>query len=488
MSRNTRHAVVIGGGLGGLSIALRLAVRGWRVTVWEQGPSFGGKMNRWTAAGFRFDTGPSLITMPWVFEELFAFAGVRMQDYLETAALAPVARYVYPDGTTFHYSTSMPELLPVIRGLEGNDRGFFEFMRLGARIYALSKDTFLRRPIGAPPDRKALGALRHAPVLRGWGNYQQTVNAYFRSAELRQLYGRYPTYVGSSPYRSPATLAIIPFIELVFGGWYIRGGLYRLVEALCGLLEARGVALRADSPVERIDTRGGRASGVVLRGGERLAADVVVMNGDTSRTDGLLGERAAEMPVDDRSLSGLVLLVGVKRRLEGLEHHNVYFSRDYTEEFRQLFDERRVPEDPTVYVNVPSRTEPSVAPAGGETLFLMVNAPATGETWDAARIGAARKSIFARLRASGFPEIQGDIVVEHAVTPQTLSDRFGMPGGAIYGHHSHGWRNAFFRPANRRRGCAGLYCVGGSAHPGGGTPMVLLSAKIVEELITRHEG
>ncbi|HPX40602.1 MAG TPA: phytoene desaturase, partial [Candidatus Hydrogenedentes bacterium] len=204
-------------------------------------------MNRWTAAGFRFDTGPSLITMPWVFEELFAFAGVRMQDYLETAALAPVARYVYPDGTTFHYSTSMPELLPVIRGLEGNDRGFFEFMRLGARIYALSKDTFLRRPIGAPPDRKALGALRHAPVLRGWGNYQQTVNAYFRSAELRQLYGRYPTYVGSSPYRSPATLAIIPFIELVFGGWYIRGGLYRLVEALCGLLVARGVALRADS-------------------------------------------------------------------------------------------------------------------------------------------------------------------------------------------------------------------------------------------------
>ncbi|HNV21168.1 MAG TPA: phytoene desaturase, partial [Candidatus Hydrogenedentes bacterium] len=199
-------------------------------------------------------------------------------------------------------------------------------------------------------------------------------------------------------------------------------------------------------------------------------------------------ERAAEMPVDDRSLSGLVLLVGVTRRLEGLEHHNVYFSRDYTEEFRQLFDERRVPEDPTVYVNVPSRTEPSVAPAGGETLFLMVNAPATGETWDAARIDAARKSIFARLRASGFPEIEGDIVVEHAVTPQTLSDRFGMPGGAIYGHHSHGWRNAFFRPANRRRGCAGLYCVGGSAHPGGGTPMVLLSAKIVEELITRHEG
>ena len=244
------RAVVIGGGLGGLSIALRLAVRGWRVTVWEQGPSFGGKMNRWTAAGFRFDTGPSLITMPWVFEELFAFAGVRMQDYLETAALAPVARYVYPDGTTFHYSTSMPELLPVIRGLEGNDRGFFEFMRLGARIYALSKDTFLRRPIGAPPDRKALGALRHAPVLRGWGNYQQTVNAYFRSAELRQLYGRYPTYVGSSPYRSPATLAIIPFIELVFGGWYIRGGLYRLVEALCGLLEARGVALRA-APARR---------------------------------------------------------------------------------------------------------------------------------------------------------------------------------------------------------------------------------------------
>lgn len=487
MSARARHAVVIGGGLGGLAAALRLSVRGWRVTLFEQSAAFGGKMSRWEAEGFRFDTGPSLITMPWIFEDLFAIAGTHMREHLEAVPLDPMARYVYAGGSEFNYGTSMPTLLPVIREFEGSDRGFFRFMNLGARIYALSKDTFLRRPLTAPPDWRTLGALRHVPLLRGWGNYHKTVCAYFRSPQLRQLFGRYPTYVGSSPYRCPATLAIIPYIEFAFGGWYIRGGLYRIAETLCCLLEERGVELRANAPVAHIDTQSRRVRGVVLQSGERIPADVVIMNGDASHTPRLLGEPGKELTVDERSLSGLVFLIGVRRRLEGIHHHNVYFSENYAEEFRQLFDEQRIPGDPTVYVNVPSRSDTTVAPDGGETLFLMINAPATGEQWDASRIAAARKAVFARLGASGFPDIEQDIAVEHAVTPQSLAERFSMPGGAIYGAHSHGWRKAFFRPPNKDRHCAGLYYAGGSAHPGGGTPMVLLSAKIVEELIIRHE-
>ncbi len=487
MISKTRHAVIVGGGLGGLAAALRLTMRGWRVTVCEQDSVLGGKMSRWQSQGFRFDTGPSLITLPWIFEDLFAAAGADMREHLELAPLEPLARYVYADGVRFDYTTSMPGLLPILRDCEGSADGFFRFMRLGAQIYALSKGTFLRRPVTAPPDRTVLSALRHAPLLRGWGNYHKTVCAYFRSPQLRQLFGRYPTYVGSSPYQTPATLAIIPYIEFAFGGWYVQGGLYRIVETLVGLLDERGAELRTNARVARIDAPSNSVQGIELENGDRLAADLVIMNGDTSSSPGLLGGTVTKLPAADRSLSGLVLLVGINRRVADLHHHNVFFSRDYAEEFRQLFIERRIPDDPTVYVNVPSQSDPSSAPQGGEALFLMINAPATGEQWDGPRIAEARNRVFNRLRASGFPDIEGHIVVEHAVTPQMLAERFGMPGGAIYGPHSHGWRKTFFRPPNKDKHVRGLYYAGGSAHPGGGTPMVLLSAKITEELIARYE-
>ncbi|HSE98627.1 MAG TPA: FAD-dependent oxidoreductase, partial [Blastocatellia bacterium] len=231
-----KRAVIIGGGLGGLATALRLAARGWEVTVCEQGPSFGGKMNTWSAGGFRFDTGPSLITMPRVFEELFETAGARMQDHIELARIAPLSLYVYPDGTRFTYTTSMPAWLETLRSIEPKDvDGFLRFMELGARLFEVSKETFLRRRPTDPPDARSLAAMRHMPLCYGWGNYHRTVTAHFRSPYLRQLYDRYPTYVGSSPYSSPATLIVIPYIEYAFGGWYVKGGLYRIVESLVEL-------------------------------------------------------------------------------------------------------------------------------------------------------------------------------------------------------------------------------------------------------------
>ncbi|MFP5261265.1 MAG: phytoene desaturase family protein [Blastocatellia bacterium] len=488
MSR--KSAVIIGGGLGGLATALRLAARGWPVTVCEQGPSFGGKMNTWSERGFRFDTGPSLITMPWVFEDLFKAAGARMRDYFELSPMRPIAEYIYADGTRFTYSASMPEWLDVVRRLEPRDvDGFLKFMGLGARLYEISKETFLRRRPADPPDRRALSALRHMPLRYGWGNYDRTVRAHFRSPHLRQLYDRYPTYVGSSPYQSPATLAVIPYIEYAFGGWYARGGLYRIVESIVELAGRAGVELMVDSPVERIEREGKRVRGVRLKGGARLAADAVVMNGDASAAPALLGEQGARgLPSGERSLSGLVFLMGVGRRLPELRHHSVYFSSDYAKEFRELFDERRFPDDPTVYVNAPSRSDRSVAPAEGEALFIMANAPADDAGWDGERIAEARRRVFTRLRRGGFPEIERDIVVSDVWTPCRIADSYAMPGGAIYGTHSHGWRHAFFRPPNKDARYGGMYYVGGSSHPGGGTPTVLLSAQITSDLIQRYEG
>ena len=490
-----KQAVVIGGGLGGLATALRLARSGWRVTVCEQTPVPGGKMNRWERGGFRFDTGPSLITMRWVFEELFEAAGARMDEHLELVPMRPLAEYVYDDGTRFQYSSYLPDWLATVRQIEPRDvDGFFRFMRLGARLFEVTRETFFRRrPLDFAPDLRALRAMRHMPLRHAWGNYHRTVAAHFRSPHLRQLFDRYPTYVGSSPYRSPATLAVIPYVEYAFGGWHIRGGLYRLVESLVALCERAGITLRTGARVERIerDGRDGRkVSGVVLADGTRLGADAVVMNGDASLADAMLGLKPRAQPESARSLSGLVFLVGLKRTLAGTAHHAIYFSGDYEREFAQLFDERTFPDDPTVYVSAPSRSDRSLVPAGaeGETLFVMANAPANdGDEWTEAQVREARARVFARLARGGFPDIESGIAVADVWTPRRIAGRYSMPGGAIYGTHSHGWRRAFLRPPNKDARYAGLYYVGGSTHPGGGTPTVLLSAKITCELIERCE-
>ncbi|GMV95217.1 MAG: phytoene desaturase [Candidatus Hydrogenedentota bacterium] len=487
----TKHcAAIIGGGLGGLATAIRLASRGWSVTLCEQGQTLGGKMNRFHSEGFTFDTGPSLITMPWVFEALFETAGKRLADHLELDAMRPLARYHYDDGTRFTYSSSMPEWLETLRSLDRRDvDGFLGFLRLGARLFELSNATFLRRPPSAPPDREVLRSLRHFPLRHAWGNYHKAVAAHFHSPHLRQLYDRYPTYVGSSPYESPATLLVIPYIEYVFGGWYVKGGLYRIVECLTRIAEELEVSIRTDTRVERITYRNGRVTGVETTGGESIEADVVVMNGDASMTSQLLGNAPeSTMARGDRSMSGLVFLLGVRRSLPELHHHSVYFSANYEREFQQLFGERRFPDDPTVYVSAPSRSDRTLAPGDGEALFVMANAPANdNEPWDDNQIAEARRRVFARLTKGGFPVTDTDIAVEQVWTPRTLAQRYLMPGGAIYGTHSHGWKKAFLRSPNKDRQLGGLYYVGGSTHPGGGTPTVLLSAAITSELIRKHE-
>lgn len=489
-SKSGRHAVVIGSGLGGMAAALRLRVAGWRVTICEHGATPGGKMNRLEQSGYRFDTGPSLITMPWVFADLFAAGGADIRDHLEIVPVRPLADYVWPDGTRLQFTANVPALMAGLRGIDAHDAdNFFRFMELGARLFELSAGTFLRTAPSEPPDRTMLRSLRHFPFRGAWGNYHKTVTRYFRSPHLQQLFDRYPTYVGSSPYACPATLLLIPYLEFAFGGWYVKGGLYRIVEALTTLLTAKGVAMKLNATVERIARKDGRVAGVALASGETLAADVVVMNGDASCVPAMLGEPGpTEAPPADRSMAGFVMLLGVNRKMPEVHHHTVYFSKDYRTEFQQLFDERRFPEDPTVYVNVPSRTDPDCAPPGGETLFVMANAPADAEPWNDDAAAQARQAVMARLSASGFSIPPESIEAEYIWTPRRMAERYRMPGGAIYGTHSHGWKKAFLRPPNRIRKVPGLYLVGGSSHPGGGTPIVLRSAEITTRLIARHEG
>jgi len=484
-------AIVIGGGLGGLAIALRLAGRNWDVTVFEQGKTMGGKMNTWSVKEFKFDTGPSLLTMPWIFSSLFKSAGEQINDHVRLEPVEPLAHYVFDNGVRFQVSASLPQWLETLQDLEPRgQQGFLDFMHLGARIFHLSELTFFRRSPFEPPDRKTLAALRHMPFRRAWGRYDRTIRGFFKSPYLRRMYERFPTYVGSSPYRIPATLTLIPFLEHAFGGWYVKGGLYCIVESLVALLEKRGVSLYTGQRVRRIISRKAHVKGIELGDGTFYGCDVVIMNGDASLGRALLGEPGAmPLPESARSLSAFVMLLGTKRRLPDLAHHTVYFSADYRKEFFQLFSGRIFPQDPTVYVCMPSKNDRSIAPPEGETLFIMANAPANdNDDWDEQKIAEARRRVFQRLRKGGFPDIEQHIVVSTAWTPCRISEAYDMPGGAIYGAHSHGWRRAFLRPSNKDRRHGGLYYVGGSTHPGGGTPTVLMSAHITSELIRKYEG
>jgi phytoene desaturase len=488
---NRPKAIVIGGGLGGLATALRLAGRNWDVTVYEQGATMGGKMNSWTREGFKFDTGPSLLTMPWIFSELFESVGEQINDHVRFQPVEPLAHYVFDDGIGFQVSASLPQWLKTLRNLEPQgERRFLELMHLGARLFTLSVHTFFRRSPFETPDREALVALRHMPFRRAWGRYDRTIHSFFRSPHLRRMYERFPTYVGSSPYHIPATLTLIPFLEHAFGGWYVKGGLYCIVESLVGLLEKRGVALCTGQRVHRIISRKEQIKGIELENGAFHGCDVAIMNGDASLARVLLRQPGAiALSESDRSLSCFVLLIGIKCRLPDLAHHTVYFSADYREEFAELFNRRRFPQDPTVYVSMPSKGDRTIAPPNGETLFIMANAPANdSDAWDEQKIASARHRVFQRLRKSGFPDIERDIVVSTVWTPRRMAESYNMPGGAIYGTHSHGWRRAFLRPPNKDRRHCGLYYVGGSTHPGGGTPTVLMSAHITSELIRKYEG
>ena len=489
----SRRMVIIGAGLGGLATALRSAVHGWTVTVCEQGATVGGKMNIFESNGFRFDTGPSLITLPHIFQDLFASAGERFEDYCTLRRLSPLTQYRYPDGTKLLYPAPLPEMLEGIRSIEPSDvDGFWRFMKLGAKIYELSRGTFFTRSPFSPPSFREIGALKHFPLRYAWGNYAATVAAHFRSPHLRQLFNRYPTYVGSSPYLAPATLAVIPYIEFAYGGWYVDGGLYSITRSIETMLNKRNVDIRTSSRVVQILLSGGRVRGVLLESGEQIDADVVVMNGDTAVSQRLLDPAKHAANHSDRdeekSLSAVVFLVGVKKRIESLSHHTILFSADYEKEFHQLFTERKFPDDPTLYINVTSKTDPAAAPAGSESMFIMANAPAYDvQRWNTSAVRKVWMQVTHKLRSAGAIFDESDIAVREVWTPARFETSYGTPGGSIYGRASHSWKTTFFRTSNKDRAVKGLYNVGGTSHPGGGTPMVLLSASITSSLIEKYE-
>ncbi len=477
----THDVIVIGAGIGGLSAAIRLAAAGRRVLVLEQNAQVGGKMGEVRAAGFRWDTGPSVITMRPVFEALFRAAGRRLEDYLTLVPVEPLTRYFYPDGVVLDATRDLARMTEQIGRIEPRDvEGYLAYLAYAARLYRITGPAFI---FGDPVSPRTLlrVPVGEWPQVDGWRSMDAAIRSFVRSPHLRQLLGRFATYVGASPYRAPATLNVIAHVELTGGVWYPRGGVYAIARALERLASELGVEIRAGCRVDRIDVRGGRAVGVIAEGAA-LPARAVLANVDVATVyEKLLppgsapAGRARALASAEPSVSGFLLLLGVRGEHPHLAHHNLFFCRDYRREFDDLFTRGAPPEDPTVYVAITSKRDPDHAPPGCENWFVLVNAPPLGPAWDwTARAAAYREHVLATLAARGL-DVRDRLAYERVFTPLDLERLTGARRGALYGASSNSPWAAFRRPANRAPDIGGLFFAGGTAHPGGGVPMVVLS-------------
>ncbi|MEQ8967901.1 MAG: phytoene desaturase family protein [Azospirillaceae bacterium] len=490
MSTSPDSAIVIGAGVGGLVAAVELAARGVAVTVVERAEAPGGKMRRVAIGDTALDGGPTVLTMRRVFDSVFEAAGARLGDHVTLEPAEVLARHAWVDGGRLDLFADIDRTAEAIGTFAGPDeaRRYRTFCERSRRIYETLERPFLdaARPsmagLVADAARRGPAGLANLFAISPFATLWGALGRDFRDPRLRQLYARYATYCGSSPFAAPATLMLVAHVERE-GVWRVAGGMHALARALAGLAETLGARLRYSAPVTRIRVEGGRARGVVLENGERLEAGAVVCNADVAAlSSGLLGDGARRaVPRQSparRSLSAVVWTL--KGRVDDfpLAHHNVFFCDTYRAEFDDIFRNARLPRAPTVYVCAQDRGEATAVPDGSEErLYLLVNAPATADTRPPpeSEIESCRDRALALLDRCG-ARLSFDPAAAVTTGPAEFARLFPGTGGALYGRATHGPIASFARPGSRSR-IPGLYLAGGSAHPGPGVPMAALSGR-----------
>ncbi|MBM3457765.1 MAG: phytoene desaturase, partial [Armatimonadetes bacterium] len=479
---STLHIAVVGGGLGGSAAAVRLAAAGHRVTLLDSNPHLGGKMNLWESQGYSFDMGPTIITMPAVLERLFASAGRRVSEYLEMVSLDPQWRCLYADGTRLDLHARLEPMRAELARISGADAAAYpDFMAFCRRMYEISEQYFFHRPYGSISDllkdRGIPGrdGLRLSRELQPLASLHTAICRHFGDPHVIQLFDHFVQYVGSSPFLAPAVLSLIAWAQMDQGVWYPMGGTRRIAESLGRLADELGVKRRHGAVVEQILLDETRVTGVGLTGGERIAADRVVSNCDVLRTySELLTHPAARRLARRRqrlepACSGVVLYLGCDRTWDHLLHHDFLFSADPEAEFRDIYDRRVPARDMTLYVAVPSVTDPSVAPPGHSSLYVLVHTPYLnpGVDWSQEAPGY-REAILDRLEEGGLVGIRKSIRTERMLTPVDIERLYRSTRGSIYGLATRKGLCSAFKPGNRCPRFQGLYFAGGSVNPGAG--------------------
>ena len=482
------NAIVIGAGVGGLSAAIGLAARGAKVTVLEKNANVGGKLNVWEKEGFRFDTGPHVLTMLWALDEVFASAGRRLEDVLDLVRLPTVCRYHFEDGQTLDAPGNPEDAARAIAAFAPADAdGFRQFLDYARQVSDATTEPFLKQDFGASvrgvPTPAQWGQLSQFLALKPWRTLRDVVHQNFSDPRLRQVFELYALYSGSHPARASGIFATVADVQWREGTFYVQGGLYQLAEALRDAAESLGVVFQAQTEAAEIIVKQGRARGVQLQSGERLYADAVVCNADalyamTSLVPHEARRRWTEKRVQqiEPSTSAFLLLLGVRGEYPQLAHHNSFLAADGEAEFASIFDAQKPADDPTIGVACQSVTDPTKAPPGCTNLFVMTNPPALSPHFDwSTQAAHYRDLVLTKLERMGLTNLRDRIVVEQRWTPLDLESRYHAYRGAIYGLSSNGWRQGFLRPPQVSPDIDGLYFVGGSTHPGGGVPLCALS-------------
>jgi phytoene desaturase len=491
----TKSVIVIGAGCGGITAATHLAQRGFRVTVVEKNSRPGGRCDHFSREGHRFDTGPTLLVMPLLYEAEFRALGTSLRERLDLQRVDPTYHLVFDDGSRLALTSdmkSMQEQLEAIR--PGSFQGFLGYLQEGDRHYRLVMDKLVNRDFRQASDFFSLQNLPLLFRLKPLSRHYSHMSAYFDDPRLKTAFTFQDVYMGLSPFEAPATFSMMPYTELAHGVWYPKGGMYRVVEALTALAREAGVEFIFDAAVERIDVNSTHARGVLLADGTRLAADVLLANADLPYVyQNLLPPDGMVKALSRKRFSCSVISFfwGMDKVYESLGPHTLFLADDYRENFKSIIQDLSLPANPSLYVHAPARLDPSMAPPGQDTLTAIVpvgHLSENGEQNWRDLTDKAREHVFRRLRTLGITDIASHIKFEVVFTPLSWRKRYNLVKGSTHGLSHKLTQLAYFRPSNRHPRYQNLYFVGASTHPGTGIPTAMVSGRLVAKRMIDEIG
>lgn len=486
-----QKAIIIGAGIAGIASAIRLAVKGYKVDVYEANSYPGGKLSQLAQDGYRFDAGPSLFTMPQYVDELFKLAGKNPADHFRYQKLNVVCQYFYPDGTQLSAYADTEQFAKEIETKTGEPAAsVIKYLASSRDIYTITNHVFLERSLHRLQTYLRWDTVRSIfrfPQIDPFRTMHRANSKSFKDKRAVQFFDRYATYNGSDPYQAPATLNVIPHLEHHFGAYFPDGGMHSITLSLVKLAEELGVQFHYNTKVDEIVVINNQAKGIRAKG-QNIIGDIVVSNMDIWFTyTNLLAKYPKLHPQktlsQQRSSSALIFYWGIKKSFPSLDLHSIFFTDNYQAEFNHIWQQQDIYNDPTVYLNISSKLQPDDAPDGHENWFVMINVPANnGQDWDKL-IDDARANIISKLSKILGEDIAPLIANQSILDPRSIESKTSSYKGSIYGTSSNSQFAAFLRHANKSSKVQGLYFCGGSVHPGGGIPLCLLSAKIVASLM-----
>jgi len=481
-----RRAVIIGAGLGGLATAVRLRHAGWDVEILEKNDRPGGRCNQIREAGFTFDTGPTLLLMPDVLVDLFSSVGCNLTRYLDLIPVNPNYRLHWGDGASLEFTTNLDRMDEQLEAIEpGSARAFRRYLADAGYKYRVSRDRFVERNFNHWYEFATLTNLYYLLRTHTLRKLDRHAARYFRDPRLIAAFTFQAMYLGLAPSQAPSVYALLPYTELAEGIWFPRGGLYSIVTAMVTLAAEMGVRLRLNTEVTEMLIDGRRVRGVITGDGETVLGDVVVANADLPYVyRSLLNASPWRLRHLNHGSSAYLLYLGLDRSYPQLGHHTVFLSRDVRDNYAAIFRRRTLPADPSLYICAANRTDPALAPPGGNALYVLVPVPALDGSIDWQREGDCfRETVLGRLECLGLPDLRRRIVFERRYTPQDFVSDYHITRGSAFGISHTFSQVGYMRPANKARAFDNLYFAGASTVPGGGVPMVILGSRLTTQRI-----